>query len=124
MQKLREEERTVFILADLDGVIVGTGGINPIGEKCKERHRADFGVSVDEPYWGLGIGTALLQASIECAKQVGYTQLELEVVGGNDRAMHTYRKAGFAEYGRNPRGFLSRYTGYQELVLMRLELDQ
>lgn len=31
-------------------------------------------------------------------------------------------KAGFTEFGRNPRGFRSRLSGYQELVYMRLEL--
>ena len=29
---------------------------------------------------------------------------------------------GFVQYGRNPKGFRSRYSGWQELVLMRLEL--
>ena len=33
-----------------------------------------------------------------------------------------YRSAGFTEYGRNPLGFLSRQTGWQTLVLMRMEL--
>lgn len=30
---------------------------------------------------------------------------------------------GFVEFGRNPRGIISRYRGWQELILMRLELD-
>ena len=33
-----------------------------------------------------------------------------------------YEKAGFEEYGRNPKGFNSRITGFQEIVYMRLEL--
>ena len=33
----------------------------------KIRHRADFGISVDRQYWNLGIGTALMNACIECA---------------------------------------------------------
>ena len=31
---------------------------------------------------------------------------------------------GFVEYGRNPKGFRSRLTGWQEVVLMRLELGE
>ena len=38
------------------------------------------------------------------------------------RELHLYESEGFTEYGRNPRAFKSRYTGWQELVLMRLEL--
>lgn len=33
-----------------------------------------------------------------------------------------YESVGFQEYGRNPRGFRAR-SGWQTLVLMRLELD-
>ena len=32
-----------------------------------------------------------------------------------------YESVGFVEYGRNPKGFRSRLTGWQEVVLMRLE---
>ena len=31
---------------------------------------------------------------------------------------------GTAEDGRNPKGFRSRFSGWQELVLMRLDLDR
>ena len=40
----------------------------------------------------------------------------------NARAVELYKKAGFVEYGRNPLGFNSRESGYQEIVLMRLKL--
>lgn len=33
-----------------------------------------------------------------------------------------YKSVGFTEYGRNPKGFLSRSGAWQELVLMRLDL--
>ena len=43
-------------------------------------------------------------------------------VAENEAAIALYRSEGFVEYGRNPKGFYSRYSGWQELVLMRLEL--
>ena len=43
-------------------------------------------------------------------------------MAGNERAVSLYRRAGFEEYGRNPRGYRSTTVGYQELVHMRLEL--
>jgi ribosomal protein S18 acetylase RimI-like enzyme len=91
--------------------------------KEKVKHRAEFGISVDKAYWGLGIGRALTEACIECAKEAGYAQLELEVVAENRSALTLYESVGFVEYGRNPKGFRSRLTGWQELVLMRLELE-
>ena len=112
----------IEILAEIDGKVVGTAGISKIGRNYKVRHRADFGIGIDEKYWGLGIGSALTAACIECAKIAGYRQLELECVAQNHAALNLYRRFGFVKFGRNPMGFNSRLSGYQELVYMRKEL--
>lgn len=120
-EKTRSENE-IEIVALVDGQVAGTAGIGAVGSKHKVKHRAEFGISVLKAYWGLGLGRALTEACIACARQAGYTQLELDVVATNERALALYRSLGFVEYGRNPRGFNSRVTGYQELVYMRLEL--
>lgn len=112
----------IEIIAVVDSKVVGTAGIDAVGNKYKTKHRAEFGISIVKDFWGLGIGYALTEACVECAKQAGYTQLELDVVAANSSAISLYEKVGFIEYGRNPRGFNSRIDGYQELVYMRLEL--
>ena len=125
-QFLREKtqsDREVELLAEVDGVLVGLAGISSVGSKDKVKHRAEFGISVDKEYWGLGIGQALTEACIKCAKTAGYKQVELTVVSENASAISLYQKMGFVEYGRNPKGFCSRLTGWQELVHMRLELS-
>ena len=123
LQAKTESENEIELIAEIEGQVVGTAGIEAVGKKEKVRRRAEFGISVDRRYWGLGVGRALTEACIRCAKKAGYAQLELNAVSDNERALALYRKAGFVEYGRNPRGFHSRLTGWQELVLMRLELD-
>ncbi len=105
-----------------DGKIVGTAGIGAVGNKKKNSHRAEFGISVEREWWGLGIGRALTEACIECAVTTNYTQVERDVVSENSIAVSLYKKCGFEEYGRNPLGFKTE-NGYQELVLMRLELQ-
>ena len=122
LERKAESAHEGEIIAILDGRVVGTAGIDAIGTKYKVRHRAEFGISVSRDYWGLGVGRALMDACIECARQAGYTQLELTAVAENERALEMYRKAGFVEFGRNPRGFNSRISGYQEIVCMRMEL--
>ena len=114
----------IEILAEMDGTVIGTAGIGCVSRKEKTRHRAEFGISVDRAYWGLGVGRALTEACIECARIAGYVQLELMAVAENKAAIALYRSVGFVEYGRNPKGFRSRTSGWQELVLMRLELDK
>ena len=111
----------IEIVAEIGGNIAGLAGIERVGTQEKLRHRAEFGISIDRAYWGLGIGRALVEASVECARRAGYAQLELAVVAENERAIVLYKRTGFSEYGRNPRGFRSR-KGYQPLVLMRREL--
>lgn len=122
LQAKTDSRDEIEILAEIDGKLVGTAGIGRVGTKDKVKHRAEFGISVDKDFWGMGIGHALTRACIECAKEVGYVQMELEVVAQNERAIALYESEGFVEYGRNPKGFRSRFSGWQELVLMRLEL--
>ena len=122
LQAKTDSADEIELLAELDGKIVGSAGIGCVGRKEKIRHRAEFGISVDKAYWGLGIGRALTEACIECARNAGYVQLELEAVAENRSALALYESVGFVEYGRNPKGFRSRFTGWQEVVLMRLEL--
>ena len=124
-RSLVETERSnneVELVAVVDGRSVGSAGIAAVGGRRKVVHRARFGISILKEHWGMGIGRVLMEASIDCARRAGYTQLELEVVAGNERALSLYRRAGFEEYGRNPRGYRSAASGYQELVHMRLEL--
>lgn len=115
-------EKEIELVALVDGKLVGMAGIEAAGTSCKVRHRAEFGIAIARAYWGLGLGRALTEACIACARQAGYTQLALNVVAENDAAIRLYQKLGFVEYGRDPRGFRSRSGGYQELVFMRLEL--
>ncbi|MBP5750933.1 MAG: GNAT family N-acetyltransferase [Firmicutes bacterium] len=122
LQARAESPDEVHLVAVVDGKIVGTAGVDRISRLEKIRHRANFGISVEKDYWGLGIGKAMTLACVECAKKAGYVQLELEVVADNERAIALYESAGFTEYGRNPKGFRSRVTGWQEVVSMRLEL--
>lgn len=122
LKEKSESDNEIEILAVVNNDVVGTAGIEAVGTKYKVRHRAEFGISVAREFWGLGIGRALMDACIESARQAGYVQLELNVVSDNTRAISMYEKAGFQEYGRNPKGFHSRITGFQEVVYMRLEL--
>ena len=104
----------VEILALVGNQVVGMAGIDAVGACHKVSHRAEFGICLVKEYWGLGLGTALTKACVQCAK---------DVVADNVSAIHLYQKLGFVEYGRNPKGFCSRMSGYQELIYMRLDLE-
>lgn len=122
LQEKTVSPNEIELLALVDGRIAGMAGIEAVGKQEKVRHRAEFGINILQDYWGLGLGGIMTEACIRCAREAGYSQLELTVVGENQRAIALYQKHGFVEWGRNPKGFRSRFSGYQEVVSMRLEL--
>lgn len=122
LDSMKNSPVEIQLLAFVGGYLAGMAGVNSIGRRIKLRHRASLGVSVDEEYWGLGIGRALLERCIICARKAGYEQLELDVVSDNERALGLYERLGFKEWGRNPKAFKTRDGRYQELIAMRLEL--
>ena len=78
--------------------------------------------AVSQAYWGIGLGKALTKACMQCAKDAGYAQLELNVVAENQRALSLYQSLGFEAFGRNPKGFQSRSGGFQEVIYMLAKL--
>lgn len=102
LEKKTESTNEIEIIALVDGKVVGTAGIEAVGMKYKVKHRAEFGISVSKNYWGLGIGRALMEACIKCAKEAGYVQLELNVVAENTRAISLYKKRGICRIWSEP----------------------
>ncbi len=124
MQKKTDSDDAIELAAEVDGRIVGLSGIDPIGRRIKTRHRANFGISVERAYWGLGIGDAMTKACIECAKAAGYTQLELGVYCDNTNARRLYEKNGFKAYGVQPRAFRLKDGSYHDEIIMALFFDE
>ncbi|NCC07968.1 MAG: GNAT family N-acetyltransferase [Clostridia bacterium] len=122
LQEIFESDDRIMICAVVDGKIVANGGFYPVLKLDKCRHRAEFGISVKREYWGKEIGSHILSAVIETARQAGYTQLELDVVTDNTRAVALYKKFGFTIFGTNDRAFRLRNGEYKGLHLMTLGL--
>jgi L-phenylalanine/L-methionine N-acetyltransferase len=57
----------------------------------------DLGMVVAQPWRGRGVGSALVGAAIEMARQEGLHKLSLEVFPHNEAAIALYRKFGFVE---------------------------
>ena len=91
-ERKTESKNEIEIVAEINGKIVGTAGIDAVGGKFKISHRADFGIAILKEYCGLGIGSALTNACIECARAAGFSQLELNVVAENKAAVSLYKK--------------------------------
>jgi RimJ/RimL family protein N-acetyltransferase len=87
----------------LDGTLLAVADAKIIGSLHVEPSRFGFGeigMMVDRDWRGLGVGSALLSAAIDWARERGLHKLSLDVFAHNARALALYRKCGFVEEGR------------------------
>ena len=96
-----EDERSVMMLALVNGVLAGNASLAPLGTVRRVRHRCSLAIALKKEFWGLGIGTAMIGYMKELGKRAGYTQMELEVADGNEAAVKLYEKCGFTVTGRH-----------------------
>ena len=112
----------ILLCAFMDGVLAATCGVDQATPYRRYRHRAELGISVKKDFWGLGIGSALLEAGIDAAKKAGFSMLELEVNADNVRAIALYEKYGFQIYGTRPHSLKFEDGRFAASHLMMLEL--
>jgi RimJ/RimL family protein N-acetyltransferase len=96
-------ERTARFAASVASSIVAVDDDRVIGMIHTEVSRHGFGelgMLVDREWRGRGVGSALLQATIDWARDQGLHKLCLEVFARNTAAVALYRKCGFVEEGR------------------------
>lgn len=79
-------------------------------------------LAVAESARGTGIGTTLLRAVIESAREAGVRSVGLEVVDVNDGALRLYERLGFQPVRTLRTGRLTSGGGYRAIHFMRLEL--
>ncbi|RKD31310.1 GNAT family N-acetyltransferase [Lacrimispora algidixylanolytica] len=122
LQNCLKSKKDLMLCALVQGNLVANAGITPIAPHQRYAHRTSFGISINQKYWGLGIGSLLISAVISSAHEMGYEQLELEVVSGNERGLALYRKYGFEIYGTRNHAFKYRDGTYASEYLMMLKL--
>lgn len=122
LDALLVNERDIMISAVINGNIVANAGICCVAPFIKYQHRAEIGISIQKSFWGLGLGSVILQEIVVYAKQAGYEQLELEVVADNNRAITLYEKFGFMVYGSREKSFKYKDATYGTEYLMLLRL--
>jgi ribosomal protein S18 acetylase RimI-like enzyme len=57
--------------------------------------RSELAIMVHQDWQNQGIGSALLELTIELARRASYRSIWLTVSIRNKRALHVYRKCGF-----------------------------
>lgn len=92
-----ENKAALYIVARMDGIVVGYGGVWLI---IDEGHVTN--IAVRESYRGMNIGSAILDRLIDICKQRNLTSMTLEVRVSNIAAKKLYTNYGFEEVGIRP----------------------
>ena len=115
LEGLADESAATFV-ADAEGTIVGSAGVTGTGP-------SDLGMLVVREWRGRGVGSALLRACIDWARQAGSHKVTLQVWPHNAAAIDLYLKHGFKQEGYLRRHWRRRNGELWDAVVMGLLLE-
>ena len=110
-----------FLVGVVDGRIVSVGNLSS-PRNPRIAHQGAVALSVVKALWGVGVGSAMMQALIDLAKSAGHIEvLHLGVWADNAGGIALYKKFGFEQIGVYPK--FGKINGvYHDEVLMNLYL--
>ena len=116
-----ESSSSEYMLTAWDkDVLVSVCGFH--GSSLKRlNHRVNLGMSVLKKYYGMGIGSLLMELLVDGARDYGKKKVELEVRIDNLAAIHIYEKVGFIKEGIKRDAFYVDGK-YVDLLLMAVHL--
>lgn len=104
IKAMRERHNSLFIIGTINNKIAGYLTFTTM-QKGKLMHRGDMGIAVLKEYWGIGMGSALIDHLMKWVVQSGEVgKIELQVRVDNHRAVELYKKWGFEIEGIIKRG--------------------
>lgn len=122
LRNINDSDYSIMIVAEIDGEIAGNCSLH-IHKRMKVRHRANIGIAIIKKHWNKGIGTLMFEELEKYARKNDCTQLELEVVEGNTRAITLYEKQGFRIFGERKRGIILKDGTALSEFLMAKQLN-
>ncbi len=121
LRKYRDTDNHLYLVGLVGDSIVSTLSFSA-GHRPRLRHSGGFGMSVRKPYWGLGIGSCMLDTLLAWAKATQtITKIDLRVRVDNRRAILLYESRGFVREGTLRKEILLDGQ-YYDLYFMGLEL--
>lgn len=117
LESCKTNPQRCFFMGFIDGNLIGMANVT-CGTRPRLRHRGEFGISVLQSAWGLGVGGLLLDHLIGWARDNPVlTKLDLRVRSDNERAIALYRQRGFVEEGLLKNQIRIGETHYHHLAM-------
>lgn len=115
--ELSDVKNGLFLIAEIGGRIIGNLTFR-LGKRPKTAHVGEFGITVHENYWGLGIGQLLIKELLQWAqKNRNVHKINLKVRLDNQRGIVLYKKMGFEQEGILKREFYSKGVFFDALIM-------
>lgn len=122
IREMNSSPNSQMFIAYSNGQIIGIASIR--GSRPRRiAHRGEIGLSVLKDFWGLGIGSKLMDELISFARSKDIEIITLEVRSDNDRAIRLYEKFGFEKFGTY-RQFFKIEGHYHDAEYMNLYLKR
>jgi len=94
------EDGSYNLVACVEGEVIGHLGLSTNPTRPRRQHVGDIGMAVRDDWHGKGVGSALMQATVDLADRwLNLTRLELDVYTDNEPAIRLYKKFGFTTEG-------------------------
>lgn len=124
IEAILESDVTVLLVALDKEEVIGIAEIHG-NDKPKLNHIGDISISIAKEYWGLRLGTTMMETLIEWAKgpSSNLKRLELTVQARNERARRLYEKMGFELEAIMPRGVKDNGV-YLDVCLMSMMIGE
>lgn len=98
---LKSQDSTWFV-AEYDEKVVGQCSVGLVRGYQRYRHRAEVAFVLVKEFCDMGIGGKMMLECIKWCEEHHVTQIELDVVTKNDRALTMYKNFGFEIVGTLP----------------------
>lgn len=109
----------VILVAEIDGMVVGSCEITQDPYDVS-RHVGTLGIGLTKTARGIGIGTKLIEQTMqEAKKKLHLKMVKLYVFDSNSVAKNLYEEMGFLEIGRIPNGVYHNKKYKDDIIMAK-----
>jgi len=117
-----EKGNLVTLVAEINGELVANSEVAQRTPQFPEMsHIGVLGIAILKNARSVGLGTALMESLIQLAKQMNLKVVILDTFATNNIAQRLYKKLGFVEVGKIPKG-IHRDGSYIDMLRFAIEL--
>ena len=107
-----------WFVAEYENEVIGQCSVGLVRRNARYRHRAEVAFVILKDYCNLGIGGKMMEECIKWCKKNGVTQIELDVVKNNERALKMYQGFVFKIIGTKENALRYQDGTYADEYLM------